>query len=113
MQPFIVIRNYREDDELKCQELVRDYIMSFSSKSFFVFCFREVSRGLRALSAANVGESNEGLALSEDSDRIVYIFVTDYTAIHSNNMGHILHISRSATTLLCPHNTWLRLLSLY
>lgn len=43
MQPFIVIRNYREDDELKCQELVRDYIMSFSSKSFFVFCFREVS----------------------------------------------------------------------
>lgn len=64
MQPFIVIRNYREDDELKCQELVRDYIMSFSSKSFFVFCFREVSRGLRALSAANVGESNEGLALS-------------------------------------------------
>ncbi|KAL7727381.1 hypothetical protein ACLKA6_003039 [Drosophila palustris] len=43
MQPFIVIRNYREDDELKCQELVRDYIMSFSSKSFFVFCFREIT----------------------------------------------------------------------
>ncbi|XP_030562995.1 uncharacterized protein LOC115764221 [Drosophila novamexicana] len=43
MQPFIVIRNYREDDELKCQELVRDYIMSFSSKSFFAFCFREIT----------------------------------------------------------------------
>ncbi|EDV35287.1 uncharacterized protein Dana_GF11670 [Drosophila ananassae] len=43
MQPFIVVRNYREDDELKCQELVRDYIMSFSNKSFFVFCFREIT----------------------------------------------------------------------
>lgn len=43
MQPFIVIRNYREDDELKCQELVRDYIMSFAKKSFICFCFREVS----------------------------------------------------------------------
>ncbi|EDW81647.1 uncharacterized protein Dwil_GK12187 [Drosophila willistoni] len=43
MQPFIVIRNYHEDDELKCQELVRDYIMSFSKKSFFVFCFREIT----------------------------------------------------------------------
>jgi len=42
MQPFIVIRNYTQDDELKCQELVRDYIMSFSNKSFFVYCFREV-----------------------------------------------------------------------
>ncbi|EDW16980.1 uncharacterized protein LOC6575510 [Drosophila mojavensis] len=43
MQPFIVIRNYREDDELKCQELVRDYIMSFSLKSFFTLCFREIT----------------------------------------------------------------------
>lgn len=54
MQPFIVIRNYREDDELKCQELVRDYIMSFSLKSFFTLCFREVSRRLmRDLSMLN------------------------------------------------------------
>ncbi|EDV49734.1 uncharacterized protein LOC6552368 [Drosophila erecta] len=43
MQPFIVIRNYTQDDELKCQELVRDYIMSFSNKSFFVYCFREIT----------------------------------------------------------------------
>ncbi|KAH8242654.1 hypothetical protein KR032_000867 [Drosophila birchii] len=43
MQPFIVIRNYKADDELKYQELVRDYIMSFSNKSFFVFCFREIT----------------------------------------------------------------------
>jgi len=49
MQPFIVIRNYTQDDELKCQELVRDYIMSFSNKSFFVYCFREVR--LRDLSS--------------------------------------------------------------
>ncbi|XP_067618598.1 uncharacterized protein [Eurosta solidaginis] len=43
MQPFIVIRNYRDDDELKCQEVVRDYIMSFVNKSFYCFCFREVT----------------------------------------------------------------------
>uniref|UniRef100_A0A1A9UJS5 N-acetyltransferase domain-containing protein n=1 Tax=Glossina austeni TaxID=7395 RepID=A0A1A9UJS5_GLOAU len=43
MQPFIVVRNYREDDELKCQELVRDYIMSFFKKSFYCFCFREIT----------------------------------------------------------------------
>ncbi|XP_036323552.1 uncharacterized protein LOC118737258 [Rhagoletis pomonella] len=43
MQPFIVIRNYRDDDELKCQELVRDYIMSFVKKSFYCFCFREIT----------------------------------------------------------------------
>ncbi|XP_037816194.1 uncharacterized protein LOC119606698 [Lucilia sericata] len=43
MQPFIVIRNYRDDDELKCQELVRDYIMSFATKSFICFCFREIT----------------------------------------------------------------------
>ncbi|XP_054092117.1 uncharacterized protein LOC105211284 isoform X2 [Zeugodacus cucurbitae] len=43
MQPFIVIRNYRDDDELKCQELVRDYIMSFVKRSFYCFCFREIT----------------------------------------------------------------------
>ncbi|XP_037952798.1 uncharacterized protein LOC119683231 [Teleopsis dalmanni] len=43
MQPFIVIRNYRDDDELKCQEVVRDYIMSFARKSFCCFCFREIT----------------------------------------------------------------------
>ncbi|KAM7359931.1 uncharacterized protein ACRADG_002290 isoform 2-T2 [Cochliomyia hominivorax] len=43
MQPFIVIRSYREDDELKCQELVRDYIMSFAKKSFLWLCFRGIT----------------------------------------------------------------------
>lgn len=43
MKPFIVIRNYRDDDELKCQELVRDYIMSFAKKCFYCFCFREIT----------------------------------------------------------------------
>ncbi|XP_030373999.1 uncharacterized protein LOC115623672 [Scaptodrosophila lebanonensis] len=43
MQPFIVIRDHREDDELKCQELVRDYVMSFATKSFYCFCFREIT----------------------------------------------------------------------
>ncbi|BFF91773.1 uncharacterized protein DMAD_09988 [Drosophila madeirensis] len=43
MQPFIVIRTYREDDELKCQDLVRDYIMSFYTKSFFALMLREIT----------------------------------------------------------------------
>ncbi|XP_055381477.1 uncharacterized protein LOC129612054 [Condylostylus longicornis] len=43
MESFVIIRNYSEQDELKCQELVRDYVMHFAKKSFYAFCFREIT----------------------------------------------------------------------
>lgn len=116
MQPFIVIRSYREDDELKCQELVRDYIMSFSSKSFFTLCFREVSRRqLRALSMLNRGCICQKLR-PQPKWCVWYIrviIISDYTAIYSHHMGHILHISGRAAAFLRADHTRLCVFSLH
>lgn len=120
MQPFIVIRNYREDDELKCQELVRDYIMSFSSKSFFTLCFREVSRRqMRDLSMLKSG-CICGVPLppaiwTHETLTCIYsvIIISDYTAIYSHHLGRVFHISGCAAALLRADHTRVCVLSIH
>ncbi|CAD7084904.1 unnamed protein product [Hermetia illucens] len=43
MSSFIVIRPKRKEDDLKCEELMRNYVMSFAWKTFLSCIFKEIT----------------------------------------------------------------------
>lgn len=42
MRPFIVIREFKNGDEIPYKELVKEYVMSFAFEAFTSCLFREV-----------------------------------------------------------------------
>lgn len=86
MDSFIVIRNYTEQDELKCQELVRDYVMSFAKKTFYSLCFKEITLQFIVISWAFLfiflGVPLTFCALSIPGG-ILFIFITTYCSCYA------------------------------
>lgn len=42
MIPFIIIRPFRNEDLFACQNVIKDYILSFVNRSFWFCVFKEV-----------------------------------------------------------------------
>lgn len=91
MRPFVLIREMRKQDEIACEELVKNYILSGARQAFVETIFKEV----------RLCDPNAFPLFSPNFP----LFFSDYTPTDSTVLGYCFHLLRHSPAILPPDSS--------